>query len=505
MSAAVGADVRPKPVPRHLAVAPALAGVPGIPPDLTVTGVTLDSRRVQPGDVYAALPGLQTHGARFTHQALAAGAVAVVTDPAGAAQAGPASVPVITVPDPRGLLGELSAWTYGHPARAMTVLGVTGTNGKTTVTYLLAAALTATGHSPGIIGTIGVRIGDEALPSARTTPEAPDVHALLAVMRERGVDTVAMEVSSHALALGRVDGLRFDVSAFTNLSQDHLDFHADLDDYFRTKASLFRPDRSAAAVVCVDDDWGRTIAGELEIPGTTYAIGAAADWTLGDLRTTPTGAWQGTATGPQRLQVPLRSVLPGTFNQANTLGALALLVAAGVPAADAAAGLATCTGIPGRLEPVGGAPFGAFVDYAHTPDAVARVIAAVREFASGRVLVALGCGGDRDPGKRPLMGKVAAVGADVLVVTDDNPRSEEPAVIRRAMLAGIAADPAASADVIEIGDRGAAIAHLVGLARAGDAVLILGKGHEQGQEAVGVVTPFDDRLQLAAAIEGLTS
>lgn len=465
----------------------------------TVTGITLDSRSVQPGDIYAALPGGTTHGARFAAQAVAAGAAAIMTDPAGAALMGDADVPTVAVPDPRGLLGEVSAWVYGHPARDLTVIGVTGTNGKTTMTYLLAAAWESAGTRAGVIGTIGIRIGEDALPSARTTPEAPDVHALLALMRERGVRAVAMEVSSHALVLGRVDGMVFDVAVFTNLTQDHLDFHPSMADYFAAKADLFTPRRARGAVVCVDDDWGSRLARSTDLPVTTYATTARADWQLRDIEESGTGAWRGVAVGPREVRVPLTSALPGGFNQSNSLGALAALSAAGLDAAQAAAGLAHCRGVPGRMEAVGAADYGAFVDYAHTPDAVERAIAAARGFCTGRVLVALGCGGDRDPGKRPLMGRVAAVGADLLIVTDDNPRSEDPAAIRAQMLAG-ARDPAARAEVHEIADRAAAIAQLVEQARPGDAVLVLGKGHESGQEVAGVVTAFDDREALARAM-----
>ena len=479
-----------------------MLGGTAVPTDLLVTGVTLDSRRVRPGDLYAALPGATTHGAKFAAAATATGAAAVLTDPQGAqwCDAAELAVPVIVVPDPRGLLGELSAWIYGDPAADLLLVGITGTNGKTTVSHLVAAALREVGHRTGTIGTIGIHVLDEALPSARTTPEAPDVHAVLAVMRESGVTAVAMEVSSHALVLGRVDGLTFDLAVFTNLSQDHLDFHATMAEYFDAKRRLFQPDRCRAAVICTDDAHGRELADEVTVPVTTYGVtGRSADWVLADVSVESTGRWAATAVGPQQ-RVAVSSPLPGPFNQANVLGALATAVAVGAPAAAAAAGLATCTGVPGRMEPIPGAGFAAFVDYAHTPDAVARAISAVREFTGGRVLVALGCGGDRDPGKRPLMGQIAAQTADVVVVTDDNPRSEDPAMIRRTVLAG-AAQSESGAVVTEIPDRRQAIRSLVSQARPGDAVLILGKGHEQGQDVAGVVTPFDDRVELRAAID----
>lgn len=470
-----------------------------VPADLEISGVTLDSRGVRPGDLYAALPGATTHGARFAQDAVAAGAAAVLTDAPGRTLIGATSVPVVVVADPRAVLGELSAWIYHEPARDLLVVGITGTNGKTTMTYLLAAGLAAAGDTTGIIGTIGIRVGDRALPSARTTPEAPDVHAALAVMVEQGVSAVVMEVSSHALVLGRVAGLQFDVAVFTNLSQDHLDFHHDMEDYFRAKASLFEPVRCRRAVVCTDDDWGRRLAAATTVPTVTYGRYQAADWGLRDVVTRGDGGWSGQAVGP--VTVPLAGRLPGAFNQTNALGALAAAVAAGRPAEAVAQGLADCAGVPGRMEPVGRAQFSAFVDYAHTPDAVARAIAAVRTSSAGRVLVVLGCGGDRDRQKRPLMGSVAARGADVLIVTDDNPRSEDPAMIRQAMLVGARSEHAAT--VLEIPDRRAAIREAVATADPGDVVLVLGKGHEQGQEIAGVVAAFDDRVEVARAIEDL--
>ena len=483
---------------KQLADAPALATA-AIGADVVVSGVTLDSRTVRPGDLYAALPGVTTHGARFVDQAVQAGAAAVLTDPEGAGIAGTVTVPVVVVPDPRGTLGELSAWVYDRPGDDLTVIGITGTNGKTTMTYLVSAAMEAGGHRTGIIGTTGVKVGDTWSPSARTTPESPDVHRLLAVMREEGVTAVVMEISSHALALGRVDGLATDVAVFTNLSQDHLDFHASMADYFAAKASLFTAARSRSAVICVDDEWGRTLSSRASVPVTTYGLTGEPDWVLTDVTTAAVGEWTATATGPAGERVEVASVLPGQFNRANVLGALVAAVAAGVPPDVAAAGLTRCSGVPGRMEPVPGAGFGAFVDYAHTPDAVERAVSAARQFTPGRVLVAIGCGGDRDAAKRPLMGRVAALTADTVVVTDDNPRSEDPAMIRQTVLDG-ARRAASDAVIIEIADRRRAIRHLVSDAGEGDTILILGKGHEQGQEAGGVVTPFDDRIELAEAI-----
>ena len=449
---------------------------------VAVTGCTHDSRAVQPGDLYAALPGARVHGADFAADVLAAGAVAVLTDDHGAQAFAGAPVAVLVADDPRAVLGDVAAWVHGDPAEDLLVLGVTGTNGKTTTAFLLEAGLRAAGHTTGLLGTVETRIGDDVVPSVRTTPEAPDLQGLLAVMRERGVTAVAMEVSSHALSLGRVDGVRFDVAGFTNLSQDHLDFHASMEEYEAAKASLFTPLRTRTGVVNVDDAAGRRIARDPHVPLVTY--GEDADWTAREVDLRPDGS-RFRVVGPG---VDLRASvrLPGAFNVANALGAIALLVTAGVAADDAVRGVAQCPGVPGRMERVdAGQPFLAVVDYAHTPDAVRLLLDAVRAVVPGRVIVVLGCGGDRDRAKRPLMGAAAAA-ADVAVLTSDNPRSEDPLAILAEMAAGA---PGAEQEP----DRRAAIARAVALARPGDAVVVAGKGHETGQEAGGVVTPFDDR------------
>jgi UDP-N-acetylmuramoyl-L-alanyl-D-glutamate--2,6-diaminopimelate ligase len=459
---------------------------------------------VVPGDLYAALPGFRTHGASFAADAAAAGAVALLTDPDGELRCAATGLPVLVVPDPRGVLGALSAQVYDDPSRDLVVVGITGTNGKTTTSFLVDAGFRADGRTTGLIGTVGTRIGDDVVPTARTTPEAPDVHALLAVMRERGVTHVTMEVSSHALVLGRVDGVRFEVAGFTNLSPDHLDFHRDMDDYFAAKASLFRPGRAARAVVCVDGEYGPAMAQSAAAQGlavTTYATEGPAAWMVEGVVAVPGGTVM-RALGPDGVDVPLEVRLPGSFNTANALGALALLVEAGVGPLVAADGIAACAGVPGRMERVPDPDVArgllALVDYAHTPDAVQRATAAAREGSRGRLLVVVGAGGDRDPHKRPAMGEAAALGADLVIVTDDNPRSEDPAAIRGAVLQGVLAVPGARHQ--EIGDRRAAIAAAVAQARRGDVVLILGKGHEVGQEAAGTVSPFDDRAVLAEAL-----
>ncbi|MGZ6826208.1 MAG: UDP-N-acetylmuramoyl-L-alanyl-D-glutamate--2,6-diaminopimelate ligase, partial [Mycobacteriales bacterium] len=466
------AALRPAhPTPRPLQDLPAAVpglGVVGSLEGVRATGCTHDSRAVRPGDVYAALPGAHVHGAAFAEQAVAAGAVAVLTDPAGAAQVG--GVPVLVADPVRGVLGAVASWVHGDPSSALTVLGVTGTNGKTTTAFLLEAGLQAAGRSTGLLGTVLTRIGDVEVKSVRTTPEATDLHALFAVMRERRVDAVAMEVSSHALAYGRVDGVRFATSVFTNLSQDHLDFHATMEDYFAAKASLFTPERSSRGLVNADDAAGRRLLADPRIPLTGY--GESAPWRAEDVRLRADGS-SFRLVGPD-VAADASVQLPGAFNVSNAVGALACLVTSGVPVADAVRGVAGLTAVPGRMERVdAGQPFTALVDFAHTPEAVRTLLTSVRDLTDGRVIVVLGCGGDRDRGKRPLMGRAAVEGADVAVLTSDNPRSEDPAAIL--------AEMAAPGAVVEP-DRRAAIAWAVAQARPGDTVVVAGKGHESGQE-----------------------
>ncbi|SCX50195.1 UDP-N-acetylmuramoylalanyl-D-glutamate--2,6-diaminopimelate ligase [Klenkia marina] len=474
-------------------------------PSVSVSGVGLASDRVVPGHLFAALPGAKAHGIRFLAQARERGAVAVLTDPAGAAQVDDPALPVLVHDDPRAVLGEVAAHVHGRPADALAVIGITGTNGKTTTAYLVEAGLAAAGWSSGLIGTVQIRTrgtGPDGEPvvtelsSVRTTPEAPDLHAMLAGMRDAGVRAVVMEVSSHALVLGRVGGVRFAAAGFTNFSRDHLDFHGDEEGYFAAKALLF-DGRAAVEVVDVDDAHARRLLHEGTV--TVSGRGSEAAWRATDVTTSQDGGSAFTLHTPDGAQHPATLRLPGAFNVANAVMALALLDAVGVPVDTALAGIAQ-TVVPGRMEPVdAGQPFVAVVDYAHTPDAVATALAALRTSTTGRLITVLGCGGDRDPGKRSGMGAAAAEGSDLLVVTDDNPRSEDPATVRAAMLAGVPADT--TCEVREIGDRRAAIEAAVQAARPGDTLLLAGKGHESGQEVAGMVTPFDDRVELRRALE----
>ncbi len=474
-----------------------------------VTGITHDSRAVRPGDLYAALPGHHAHGAQFAAQARLAGAPGVLTDREGAAliRGSDRAVPLLVSPHPRAVLGQLAAVVYGHPAAQLRTVGITGTNGKTTVAYLLDAALQSLGEPTGLIGTVETRIGEQRWQSARTTPEATDLHALLAAMVEAGTRTLVMEVSSHALVQHRVDGVVFDLALFTNLSQDHLDFHGSMERYFSAKADLFTPARARQGLVCVDDGWGRRLAKEATIPVRTLVTRADRP---GDWRVTSGPGSQFFLAGP-RGALDLRSHLPGAFNVGNTALAAGALFELGYPASTVAAALAAEPVVPGRMERVPSGPGEprCIVDYAHTPDAVDAALAALRPSTPGRLVAVLGAGGDRDQGKRRAMGAAAARWADDLVVTDDNPRSEDPEAIRAEVLAGARETATApgrrSACHCSGEGRAAAIALAVDLARCdgcaeANTVVVLGKGHETGQEQGGLVHPFDDREALAAAL-----
>jgi UDP-N-acetylmuramoyl-L-alanyl-D-glutamate--2,6-diaminopimelate ligase len=506
----------PHPQPRPLSALGSLLGVrldPGTAvgksfsrSDLgCITGITLDSRDVRPGDLYVALPGARVHGATFSADAVAAGAVAVLTDPGGRSRAAASGVPVFVLADPRGRLGEVACWVYGYPSSRLRLIGVTGTSGKTTTTYLLESGLRVAGHLTGLVGGVETRIGTDRMASALTTPEAPDLQALFAVMVERGVTAAAMEVSSHSLSLGRVGGTSFDVAVFTNLSQDHLDFHADLEDYFRAKASLFMP--PVIGVVNIDDKYGRRLAASALVPVTTFSAAGKdeADWRAVDVRSGADGSTF-RVIGPGGVEADISSGLAGVFNVANALGAVVALVEAGVGLEDAVAGIAACPGVPGRLErvPAPGLDITAFVDYSHKPGAVEAVLRSLRPVTQQNLIIVLGCGGDRDRAKRPMMGAAAASLADVAILTSDNPRSEDPLAILAAMLDGVLSVPAEErARVIIEPDRAAAISQAVSLAAPGDVIVVAGKGHETGQYVAGAVLPFDDRQVTASALERL--
>lgn len=480
--------------------------------DVDLVGATIRAQDVGPGFLFAALPGARVHGATFAATAVEAGAAAILTDGEGVGLLAEVAgrVPVLVHAAPRSVLGAASALVAGDPSARLDIVGITGTSGKTTTSYLVEAALEGGGEVAGLIGTTGSRVAGRPLHSRLTTPEAPEFQALLARMSREGARAVAAEISSHALRLGRVDGTRFAVGAFLNLSQDHLDFHPDMEDYFRAKCRLFDEaadpgsavQAAAKAVVVIDDEWGRRLVGMRPDAVTVSAEpGASADWTAGESVTTERDTQTFTVHGPGGLTVDVELPILGRFNVANALVALAIVDALGVDVRAAAAGL-THVRVPGRLEPVvRGQDFRVLVDYAHKPGAVEAVLRSVRAQAAGRVAVVLGAGGDRDAGKRALMGAAAAEVADLVVITDDNPRSEDPATIRAAVRAGAEAAAGDRAQVLEIGDRGAAIAAAIDWARTGDVVVIAGKGHETGQEIDGVVHPFDDRVRAAGELD----
>ncbi|MFJ5677397.1 UDP-N-acetylmuramoyl-L-alanyl-D-glutamate--2,6-diaminopimelate ligase [Streptomyces sp. NPDC093097] len=476
-----------------------------------VTGITHDSRAVRPGDVYAALPGARLHGADFVAQAADLGAAAILTDPTGAERAAATGLPVLAVDDPRARMGALAVSIYGAPGEDLLQIGITGTSGKTTTAYLIEGGLRAAatkggdGALTGLIGTVESRIGDERLKSERTTPEATDLQALFAVMRERGVGSVAMEVSSHALVLGRVDGCVFDVAVFNNLSPEHMEFHSGMEDYFQAKAQLFTKARSKAGVVNLDDAYGRRLAaGESEVPVTTFSAEGHpdADWRAADVELGALGSTF-TVHGPGGVTLRAASPIAGPFNVSNALAAITALAVAGVDPQIAADGVAGIPGVPGRLERVdAGQPYLAVVDYAHKTDAVESVLRALRKVTTGRLHAVLGCGGDRDRQKRMPMGAAVARLADTAVLTSDNPRSEDPLAILATMLAGAAEVPVHERGTVLVEeDRAAAIAAVVARAEPGDTVIVAGKGHELGQDIAGVVRPFDDRQVLREAIE----
>lgn len=458
-----------------------------------VTGVTLDSRRVRPGDLYVGLPGASTHGARFAGDAARAGAIALLTDAAGAALAEGSGLPVAVVADPRAAMAPLAAAVHGHPADRLEAYAVTGTNGKTSTVFLLEAALAALGRRVATIGTIGFRVDGRFLEAPRTTittPESPDLQALLARMVAAGADTLAMEVSSHALDLARVDAVAFAAAGFTMLGQDHLEYHHTMEAYFAAKARLFTEGRARHAVVNTADPWGARLAAAVRDDARatlTTTQAPEADYRVETATPRPDGGWEVRLVHPGGTTRFDLSML-GVFNVANAVTALAMVGAAGLDVDAAAAGLAEAH-VPGRMQRVDlgpGRPH-VVVDFAHTPQAVASALGALPR--TGRRIAVLGAGGDRDPSKRGPMGEAAATASDLVVVTDDNPRSEEPAAIRAAVLAGARGH---GAQVVDGGDRRSAIALALRTAVAGDWVAVLGKGHETGQDIGGVISPFDD-------------
>jgi UDP-N-acetylmuramoyl-L-alanyl-D-glutamate--2,6-diaminopimelate ligase len=473
-----------------------LFGAEGEISTLKITGVSHADSLIEPGDLFVALPGARKHGANFGLSAQNKGAVAVLTDSDGADIF--SGLPTLVVQDPRTAAGLVAAALYREPMRDISSIGITGTNGKTTVSTLLYQLFQSAGHDTGLIGTVETRIGRESFESSRTTPEATELQALVATMREQHMRHLVMEVSSHALALKRLKGSRFNFVGFTNLTQDHLDFHKSMDEYFKTKSSLFTYDYAELGFINIDDAHGEILAKNCEIPVITLSRNnRKAQWHY-EMCEHGVGATQVSLRGTGGILIETHTQLRGGYNLDNLLMAIAIAYEAGLDPIDIAALVPSLTGAMGRLESISvGQDFLAFVDYAHTPDAVSNVLSTAREFTSGKVIAVLGCGGDRDATKRPIMGEALARGADISIFTSDNPRSENPDEILREMRSDL--------DILEpskvVTDREEAIAYAVSLARPGDTVLILGKGHERGQEINGAILPFDDRIVLAQAIE----
>jgi UDP-N-acetylmuramoyl-L-alanyl-D-glutamate--2,6-diaminopimelate ligase len=471
----------------------AAAAVPGAEirgdASLPVGEVAFDSRQVVPGALFFCVLGANVDGHGFAQEAVRSGAAALVVE-----RWLDLDAPQILVPSARLAMGPMSAAVLGNPARSLTIVGVTGTNGKTTIVHLLDAVFRAAGHRTGAIGTVGAHVAGEPVPLTRTTPEAPDLHRLLGRMRDAGVTTVAMEVSSHALDQGRVGGVTFDAAVFTNLSQDHLDHHGSMESYFAAKASLFTEGRTRHAVLNVDDPWGRRLL-DVPIPVTTFGLDPRADVRAAKVRTTADGL--AFRVNDREVTSPLR----GSFNVSNCLAAIASSKVVGVDGEVAIRGLSNVDHVSGRMEPVeSGQDFLVVVDYAHTPDSIRTVLAAARPLATGRVIVVFGCGGDRDRAKRFPMGAAATEGADLTVITTDNPRSEDPydiiAEVERGAVDG------GGRYVVEP-DRRGAIRLALAEAGSGDVVVIAGKGHEREQELADRSVPFEDRVVVREELDAI--
>jgi UDP-N-acetylmuramoyl-L-alanyl-D-glutamate--2,6-diaminopimelate ligase len=468
--------------------------------EIEVTGLSSNSKSIDAGEIFIALPGAKTHGSAFIQTAVERGARAVITDNSGAVPLQHLEIPVLVVPNPRSQIGFLSDWFFDSPSKSMYVAGITGTNGKTTTTYLLNQIWQFADFPNGLIGTVGIKIGEDFYPTTHTTPESDVLHRTLSVMQERHIRTVAMEASSHALVKHRVDGVHFSVAGFTNLSQDHLDFHGDMESYYQAKRSLFTGEMSDFALINIDQEYGVRLASEISIPlGTLSIQNKKATWYFESIQSDSKG-FDVVIRGEGGVLIEGRINLLGSYNLENCLLAVATAAHSGVDPLVIGQSLTTLTGAPGRLEKiVNGQAFTALVDFAHSPDAVTKVLHTAREATNSRLIGVLGCGGDRDKTKRSLMGKALYDGCDVAIFTSDNPRSEDPMRILEEMTAGLGLGENQKVIV----DRAAAIEYATRIAQPGDTVIVLGKGHETGQEINGVKTPFSDQAELRKAIANL--
>ena len=462
---------------------------------VVISGVSINAQKVVPGDLFIAFAGANTHGISYLEQAISNGAVAVLSD-----KKIEASIPSFIHPKPREIVGTISAWLYGHPFESLKAVGITGTNGKTTTANLVKQIWQLNSIKSGLIGTLGVEIADEKLESARTTPEADDLQAIAAAMVEQGCKNLVMEVSSHAIDQGRIKGAKYEVVAFSNLTQDHLDYHLSMENYFQAKANLFTTEYAKAAVINIDDSYGKKLSKQVKIPVVTVSRkDSTADWYLAKAEI-KNGLYQVEIKSKSGESLSENFALLGDYNLDNLLLAVAIANSAGLSLDKIASTISKLQSVPGRLESVNaGQKFTALVDYAHTPDAVERVIATVKSATSGKIIGVLGCGGDRDASKRSLMGYALFNGCDLAIFTSDNPRSESAEAILKQMTAGI---DLGKKGLVEL-DRKNAIDLAVKNAQSGDVVLLMGKGHESGQEVNSAVTPFDDRVELAESIKRL--
>ena len=462
---------------------------------VVISGVSINAQKVVPGDLFIAFAGANTHGISYLEQAISNGAVAVLSD-----KKIEASIPSFIHPKPREIVGAISAWLYGHPFESLKAVGITGTNGKTTTANLVKQIWQLNSIKSGLIGTLGVEIADDKLESARTTPEADDLQAIAAAMVEQGCKNLVMEVSSHAIDQGRIKGAKYEVVAFSNLTQDHLDYHLSMENYFQAKANLFATEYAKAAVINIDDSYGKKLSKQVKIPVVTVSRKeSTADWYLAKAEI-KNGLYQVEIKSKSGEILSENFALLGDYNLDNLLLAVAIVSSAGLSLDKIASTISKLQSVPGRLESINaGQKFTALVDYAHTPDAVERVIATVKSATSGKIIGVLGCGGDRDASKRSLMGHALFNGCDLAIFTSDNPRSESAEAILKQMTAGI---DLGKKGLVEI-DRKSAINLAVENAQSGDVVLLMGKGHESGQEVNSVVTPFDDRVELAESIKRL--
>lgn len=464
--------------------------------EVKITDLHYDSRAVTPGSLFFCWEGRRADGHLFAPEAISSGAVALVLS-----RLLGLGVPELVVEDPRSAMGRLAAPFFDEPSRKLPLVGITGTNGKTTVAFLLESIFAASGQPTGLIGTVETRVGGLVSPGVRTTPEAVDIQRLLSQMVQAGVVGCPVEVTSIGLAEGRVEGCEFRVAIFTNLTRDHLEeYHGDMENYFQAKRKLFTPEFSAASVINADDDYGRRLIQQSVLPGLTYGTHSDADVRPEDVRMNRSGS-EFRVVGSE-LDLPVRVRMPGPFNVMNAVAAVAGAHLLGLPSDQIASGIDALAGVPGRFESIDeGQGFSVIVDYAHTPDSLANVLSAARAMSSGRVIVVFGCGGDRDRSKRSLMGETAGDLADLAVATSDNPRTEDPTEILMQVEAGLA-KAARPVEYQVIEDRRDAIQAAIDSARPGDVVVIAGKGHETGQEFADHKIPFDDRLVAAEILRG---